>query len=76
MVELTVIGEYAYVWTRLTVTVVPQAGAPPITRKGNTLSIFRRRDGRWLLYRDANLLAVAKDQGSRPLRGTAIASNE
>ena len=42
--------------TRLTVTVTPPSGEP-ITRNGHTLTILRKQHGKWLLARDANLLA-------------------
>jgi uncharacterized protein (TIGR02246 family) len=55
--EITVLGDWAYLWTRLKVVVTPPGGAPPMTRAGHTLSILRKSNGKWLLYRDANLLA-------------------
>jgi len=56
--EIQVAGDWAYLWTELSVTVVPKQGAAPIERQGNTLSILKKRNGKWLLFRDANLLAV------------------
>jgi len=38
--------------------------AKSLTRAGHTLSILRRENGRWLLARDASLLA-AVDPGDR-----------
>jgi uncharacterized protein (TIGR02246 family) len=55
--ELKVFGDWAYLWTSLSVSVVPTPGAAPITRRGNTLSILKKQDGKWLLFRDANMLA-------------------
>jgi uncharacterized protein (TIGR02246 family) len=55
--EIKVVGEWAYMWTKLTLVVTPAAGAPPITRAGNTLSILRKENGKWLLARDANMLS-------------------
>jgi len=37
--------------------VAPADGSASIERAGDTLTVFRRQDGRWLLMRDANLLA-------------------
>src|ERR1044071_9804425 len=54
--EIKVIGEWAFMWTKLTVTMTPP-GAEPMTRAGHALSILRKENGRWLLARDANLLA-------------------
>ena len=54
--EIRVLGGWAYLWTRLTVTITPPGGAPSLTRGGHTLSILRKENGRWLLARDANML--------------------
>lgn len=53
--EIEVTGDWAFVWTRLTVTITPRDGRP-MQRAGHTLSVLRRENGRWLLARDANLL--------------------
>jgi uncharacterized protein (TIGR02246 family) len=56
--EIVVSGSYAWCWTHLAITMPPADGSPPVQRAGHTLSIFRKEpDGRWLLFRDANLLA-------------------
>ena len=57
--EISVLGEWAYMWTRLTVVVTPPGGAPTTTRAGHTLSILKKQNGKWLLARDANMLAPA-----------------
>ncbi len=50
----------AYCRTRLTVTITSKHGELPLERRGHTLTILRKgEDGRWLLTRDANLLAPA-----------------
>jgi len=57
IVELQVLGNWAYLRNHLNVTITPPGGAPT-TRSGYTLTILRKEaDGRWLLARDANLLA-------------------
>jgi uncharacterized protein (TIGR02246 family) len=56
--EIQVTGDWAYMRTVLTVIVTPKAGGPPVRRAGDTLSILRKQDGRWMLFRDATLLAV------------------
>jgi uncharacterized protein (TIGR02246 family) len=59
--EIRVAGDWAYSWTDLAITITPAQGGEVVRRKGNTLSIFERQaDGRWVLSRDANLLAVEK----------------
>src|SRR3954463_6260546 len=37
--EIQVLGEWAYMWTKLTVAFTPPGSASPITRAGNTLTI-------------------------------------
>ena len=42
-------------------TITPPGGGEPMIRAGQTLSVLKKENGRWLLARDANLLApVAK----------------
>jgi uncharacterized protein (TIGR02246 family) len=55
--EVKVLGDWAYMWTRLTVAITLPGGAPTVTRSGHTLSILRKVDGKWALARDANMLA-------------------
>jgi len=56
--EVVVSGDLAYAWTDLNVAITSREGTQPVERRGPTLSIFRRQpDGRWLLMRDANMLA-------------------
>lgn len=57
--EIQVCGDWAYMWTRLSVTVTPAGGAEPMTRAGHTLSILRKQNGKWVIARDANMLAPA-----------------
>lgn len=54
--EVVVSGDWAFMWTRLTIVVTPPDGSPAMTRAGHTLTLFRKEQGRWLLARDANLL--------------------
>jgi uncharacterized protein (TIGR02246 family) len=56
IVELKVLGDWAWLRNRLKVTIAPPGGSP-VTRSGYTLTILRKdADGRWRLARDANLL--------------------
>ncbi len=48
----------AYLWTELTVVMTRKTGGAPIKRAGNTLSILRKENGAWVIFRDANMLAV------------------
>ena len=56
--EIKVVGEWAYLWTKLSVVVTPKKGGSPIKRAGHTLSILQKQAGAWVIVRDANLLAV------------------
>jgi len=53
--ELQVLGDWAFLWTKLRVVVTPK-GAAPLARAGYTLTIVREQDGQWRLARDANML--------------------
>jgi uncharacterized protein (TIGR02246 family) len=58
IVELQVLGDWAFTRNRIDLTVTPPAGEP-VRRSGYTLSLYRKgTDGRWRLARDANLLTV------------------
>jgi uncharacterized protein (TIGR02246 family) len=59
MQEIEVLGGWAYLRNRLTITMTPSGGGPLLKRSGYMLSILRKeKDGRWLLVRDANLIAT------------------
>ena len=58
--EIQIAGDMAYCWNRLSVTMTPLPSGAPMQRSGYTLSVLRKKaDGRWVLFRDANLLATA-----------------
>ena len=58
IVELQVLGDWAWLRNKLEVTIAPSGGGAPMTRSGYTLTILRKgSDGKWRLARDANLLA-------------------
>lgn len=56
--EIQVLGDWAFMWAKLTVVVAPPVGKP-VTRAGHTLSILKKEGGKWRLARDANMLAPA-----------------
>jgi uncharacterized protein (TIGR02246 family) len=55
--EIKVLGDWAFMWTRLTVVATPRDGSAPVERSGHTLTILKKEHGKWLLARDANLLS-------------------
>jgi uncharacterized protein (TIGR02246 family) len=58
IVELQVLGDWAFTRNRIDLTVTPPPGTP-VRRSGYTLTLFRKgTDGCWRLARDANLLTV------------------
>lgn len=62
--EITVSGDIAVCWNLLEVRVTPAAGGSTVKRAGNTLTVFRRGDdGKWRIWRDANMLAPAESDG-------------
>jgi len=57
--EIHVVGNYAFFWNQLSLAVTASEGGPAQRRAGPTLSVHRKEpDGRWLLFRDANLLTA------------------
>jgi len=57
ILEVQVMGNWAFMRSRLSVTATPPDGSAPTRREGHTLTVLRKEDGRWKLARDANLLA-------------------
>jgi len=56
--EIRVFGDWAYCWNKLSVTISPEAGGDPVARGGDVLSVLRKQDGSWQIFRDANMLTV------------------
>lgn len=61
--EIKVLGDWAFMWTKLTVVVTPPGGGRPMTRAGHTLSILKKENSKWVLARDANMLAPVTKAG-------------
>jgi uncharacterized protein (TIGR02246 family) len=56
--EIQVNGDWAYCWTKLSVTMTPIDGGAANRRSGYTLTVLRKNaDGAWQIFRDANLLS-------------------
>lgn len=56
IVELKLLGDWAYIRNRIEMTATPPGGEP-MQRSGYTLTLLKKEaDGRWRLARDANLL--------------------
>jgi len=55
--EMEVLGDRAWIRNRIDLTLTPPEGEP-LRRSGYTLTILRKdADGRWRLFRDANLVS-------------------
>jgi uncharacterized protein (TIGR02246 family) len=55
--EIEVVGDWAWVRNHIEIAMTPPGGEP-VRRAGYTLSILRKSaDGRWRLFRDANLVS-------------------
>ena len=64
IVELKVLGDWAYIRNRIDISVTPTGGAS-IRRTGYTLTLLRKEaDGRWRLARDANLMVTQDEPGA------------
>ena len=60
--DLEVLGDWAWLRNRLKVTIAPPGGEPAV-HSGYTLTILRKNpDGKWVLARDANLLAPENER--------------
>src|SRR5438445_3847143 len=58
--EVRVSGDLASAWSHLTVVLTPKVGGKTSEASGYVLTVFRRSAaGKWLLARDANLVAGA-----------------
>jgi uncharacterized protein (TIGR02246 family) len=57
--EVRVFGDWAYVWTQLTIAMRPAEGGAPTHRSGPGLSVWRKKpEGAWVIFRDANMVTT------------------
>lgn len=61
--EIKILGDWAFMWTKLTVVTTPPNGGETMTRSGYTLSILKKENGTWMLARDANMLSPVSPPG-------------
>jgi uncharacterized protein (TIGR02246 family) len=54
--EVEISGDLAYCWNQLSVTMTPLKGGDSMRHTGPVLTVFRKKEGNWVLFRDANLL--------------------
>jgi uncharacterized protein (TIGR02246 family) len=60
--EIQICGNWAFMWTKLSIVVTPPGAAQPVTRAGHTLTILKKHGSQWLVARDANLLVTVPYQ--------------
>ena len=54
-------GDVAYVWSYISIVMTSQETSSSTKREGHVLSVFHKStSGKWLLARDANLMATGK----------------
>jgi len=58
--EIKVLGDWAFMWSKLRMEIRPPGIIEPMVRAGHTLSILKKQNGQWLLARDANMLVPVK----------------
>jgi uncharacterized protein (TIGR02246 family) len=56
IMEVQVLGDWAFMWTHLSVRATMPDGHRT-ARAGHTLTVLRKQDRKWRIARDANLLA-------------------
>lgn len=59
--EIKIIGDWAFMWTKLSIVTTPIDDAPSTERYGHTLTILKKEKGKWLLARDANMLSPVRN---------------
>ena len=65
--EIEVLGNWAWLRNFISVRVTPPGDVPSRHHAGHTLSIFRKGpDGRWRLFRDANLVMALDPAAASP----------
>jgi uncharacterized protein (TIGR02246 family) len=61
VMEVEVRGDRAYSWTKLWVRVTP-AGGEGREMRGYTMTVWKKEgEGKWVIWRDANMLAAGKN---------------
>jgi uncharacterized protein (TIGR02246 family) len=59
--EVRVFGDWAYAWVQLTIRKRDVGATDATELTGPAMSVLRRlADGRWVIFRDANMIAPAK----------------
>ena len=59
--EIKISGDQAYISVNSVLLCSPKNGDPSTKMAGHSLSILEKREGQWLITRDANTMTVVKD---------------
>ena len=59
--EIRVFGDWAYCWNQLALTVHPLAGGAPSHLSGPALSVLRKTEAGWVIFRDANMVGAVNE---------------
>lgn len=62
--EVQIFGDMAYMWNNLTVNITPPDGSPSVTHQGPVLTVLKKENGKWVLWRDANMLVAVQKERS------------
>jgi uncharacterized protein (TIGR02246 family) len=54
--ELQVLGDYAWLWTKIALTMTDKSSKSRSLMEGHSLSILRRQDDGWVVIRDSNTM--------------------
>lgn len=58
--EIRVLGDHAWLWTKISLAMTDQRSKTRSLMAGHSLSILKRQGDGWVVFRDANTLAPAK----------------
>jgi uncharacterized protein (TIGR02246 family) len=54
--EIQILGDYAWLWTKIALTMTDKSSRSRSLMAGHALSILKRQDGGWVVIRDSNTM--------------------
>lgn len=60
--EIQVFGDYAWLWTKIALTMTDKGSKSRSLMAGHSLSILKRQDDRWVVIRDSNTMVPVKQE--------------
>ena len=58
--EIEILGEHAYLWTKISLTMTDKHSKSRSLMEGHSLSILKRQGDGWVVIRDANTMVAVK----------------